>query len=97
MAGKERDKDKTQRGNAKSGKQEQHLTAVSAELKEQKVDTKPVREGLIIPDPPHELQASFSFTHWFLEGRAGLNTPVSNTNDEVKDHHRLPSHTRMQL
>lgn len=56
------------------------MTAVSTELKEQKVDTKPVREGLIIPDAPHELQASFSFTHWFLEGKAGLNMPASNIN-----------------
>ena len=73
------------------------MTAVSTELKEQKMDTKPVREGLIIPDPPHELQASFSLTQWLLEGKAGLNMPASNINGWVKDHGRLPSHTRMKL
>lgn len=57
------------------------MAAVSTELKEQKGDTKPVREELIIPDFPHELQASLSFTHWLLEGKAGLNTPASNIND----------------
>lgn len=51
------------------------MTALSnPELKEQKGGTKPVRERLIIPDPLHELQGRFSFTHWLLEGMAGLNT-----------------------
>lgn len=58
--------------NANSRKQEQHLTAVSTELKEQKVDAKPVGERLVIPDPPpREVQASFSSIHWLLEGKAG--------------------------
>lgn len=74
------------------------MPAHSAELKGQKRATKPAGEAFITPEPPHELQASFSFTLGFLEGEAGPDVPVSDTvsdrKEQGKDRGRLPSDTR---
>lgn len=60
------------------------MPAHSAELKGQKRATKPAGEAFITPEPPHELQASFSFTLGFLEGEAGPDVPFQTERSRVK-------------